>query len=159
VVTAQTEGDAGATLVAAIVLKKEAALDVQALIAHQSRTLPPHMVARKIFALDTLPRTASGKVDRRQLSLPLDSPKDKPAAPPRDPLERQLVSIWQDGFHTSSIGIEDDFFELGGHSLLALRIFSEIEAKLGCRMMLSVLFQAPTIRQLAEYIRRERLVK
>lgn len=156
-VTAQTDGDAGATLLAAVLLAESSSLDIPALIEHQSRTLPPHMVARKIIALDEFPRTASGKIDRRKLaSLDLPEPVLDLSSAPLDPLEKTLVEIWQSGFQGRHVDVDDDFFQLGGHSLLALRIFSEIEAQLGYRMMLSVLFQAPTIRKLADYIRLQR---
>jgi amino acid adenylation domain-containing protein len=157
VVMTHAEDGTGATLVGAVVLQDAHTLDVPALIAHQSRTLPAYMVAGNIVAVEEFPRTANGKIDRKQLtSLPIARPAKEAVAKPRDPLEKELADIWREGFSISNVGIDDDFFQLGGHSLLALRIFSEIEAKLGHRMMLSVLFQAPTIRQLAEHIRRER---
>jgi amino acid adenylation domain-containing protein len=156
VVIAHADGDAGAALIAAVVLEPSQALDIPALIAHQVRALPAYMVARNIMAVDEFPRTATGKIDRNQLkALLLTHPVAKAVTAPRDPLEGELTNIWQESFPTSTVGIDDDFFQLGGHSLLALRIFAEIEAKLKYRMMLSVLFHAPTIRQLAEHIRQE----
>ena len=44
----------------------------------------------------------------------------------------------------------------GGHSLLAAQVFPQIEERLGKRSPVSLLFRAPTIRQLAEVLRRER---
>ena len=159
VVTVRSDAEAGATLVAALRLKAGHPLDIEGLIAHQATLLPGYMVARHIFAVEDFPRTANGKVDRKTLAMrPLDARPEKTVEPPRDALETSLVAIWQEGFHFNQVGIDDDFFQIGGTSLLALRLFAEIEARLGCRMMLSVLLQAPTIRRLADYMRKEKLV-
>jgi amino acid adenylation domain-containing protein len=154
VVTAHHEKNA-AVLIAAVRLARGRSLDAAELIRHQSAALPLHMVARKIAAVDHFPRTANGKLDRNRLAALIADAQSvhRIPVPPRDEIERELVSIWQDGFLEQAIGIDDDFFEIGGHSLLALRIFSEIEVRLGHRMMLSVLFQAPTIRLLAKHLR------
>jgi amino acid adenylation domain-containing protein len=150
VATTTTDAD----LMAAVRLDEKASLDIPALIAHQAVVLPAFMVVRRIFALDEIPRTANGKVDRaRVASLFIPETSDQRVQEPGDPLERQLVAIWEEAFGRSALGMDDDFFQLGGQSLLALRIFSEIEKRLGCKLMLSVLFEASTIRGLAERIR------
>ncbi len=157
VVVVREEGE-GTVLCAAIQLAAGERPDALDLVRHQASLLPSHMVARRITTLDSLPHTASGKLDRQQVSALLASARaeDRKAAQARDPLEQELLAIWQEGFLDPGIGIDDDFFELGGHSLLALRFFSEVEQRLGQRMMLSVLFQASTVRRLADVMRRER---
>jgi len=69
---------------------------------------------------------------------------------PSTPLERTLASIWGDVLGVKRVGVNDDFFELGGHSLLAVRLFSQLENLTGHRLPLATLFQARTIRSLAE---------
>ena len=154
VVIVRTSDEAGAALAAAVRLNAGHPLDTPGLIAHQASLLPSYMVARNIFEVTDFPRTANGKIDRKTLSLQIvPAEKERLLEPARDPLEEQLGAIWQECFHLNQISVHDDFFQIGGHSLLALRLFAEIEARLGRRMMLSVLFQAPTIRQLADYMR------
>ncbi len=74
------------------------------------------------------------------------------ASRPRNSLEQELRSIWQAVLGCDQVGLHDDYFELGGTSLRAARLFSEIERRLGKRIPLSVLLQAPTVARLAEVI-------
>lgn len=73
---------------------------------------------------------------------------------PTTEIERELVTLWSEILNNPQIGIDDNFFELGGHSLLAVKLFAEMEKRFGKNLPLSVLFQAPTISQLAEVIQR-----
>ena len=52
------------------------------------------------------------------------------------------------------IDITSSFFELGGDSLMAALVCVEIERQFGRTLPLSVLVQAPTIRQLADLLDR-----
>jgi len=72
---------------------------------------------------------------------------------PNDALESKLVTIWQKVLGTALIGTTDNFFDLGGHSLTALRLFSEVRNLTGRHLPLATLFQAPTVRQLANILR------
>jgi thioesterase domain-containing protein len=51
--------------------------------------------------------------------------------------------------------LDDNFFELGGHSLLAVKLFAELEKSFGQKLPVSTLFQAPTVRRLAEALSQE----
>jgi thioesterase domain-containing protein/acyl carrier protein len=76
-------------------------------------------------------------------------------AAPRDALERQLLSVWEEVFGSSSIGIRDDFFDLGGESFKAVRLVGRIEALTGRRLPLVTLLEAPTIERLAAILKDE----
>jgi aspartate racemase len=75
--------------------------------------------------------------------------------PPRDKLEAHLVQIWEAVFQLKPISVQDNFFELGGHSLLAVRLCGQMERVVGRALPPSLLFQAPTIAQLARLVRQE----
>jgi thioesterase domain-containing protein len=114
--------------------------------------LPGYMIPQRIVALDTLPLTAAGKIDRR--SLPAVAPLERVhSVPPRDDLERRLLELWRSVLNVPDAGVTDDFFELGGHSLLAVELMSKAVA-LEIPLAPSALIHATTVRELAAWIRR-----
>ena len=116
--------------------------------------LPEYMVPATLGRLDEVPLTANGKVDRSVLAQPTGGAEVE-HVPPRDDVELRLSEIWQELLERSPIGVREGFFDLGGHSLMAVRLMNRIEQELGRELPLSVLFEAPTIEQLAELLRRE----
>jgi phthiocerol/phenolphthiocerol synthesis type-I polyketide synthase E len=71
---------------------------------------------------------------------------------PATDIERSLAKIWTEVTGVADIGVHDDFFELGGHSLMATRVIARASVALGVRLKLRDIFDAPTIRRLAERI-------
>lgn len=71
---------------------------------------------------------------------------------PDTEVERTLVDYWQELLGVDQIGVDDSFFDLGGHSLIAVRLFSQIKKTYQTDFPISVLFEAPTIRQCARMI-------
>ena len=120
--------------------------------------LPEFMVPSAIVALDALPRTPGGKLDRRALerrageSAPAD---DAELEPPRTPDEQVLAEIWRDVLgcdalgQARQIGREQNFFALGGHSLLATQVTSRLREMLGVELEVREIFEHPTLAGLA----------
>jgi amino acid adenylation domain-containing protein len=116
--------------------------------------LPDYMVPGWFVQLAELPRTTSGKIDRKRLPLPAD---ERPALeqtymPARTPIEAAVLAIWQRVLGLTKIGINDQFFELGGHSLDATRVISRIKQELQVEIPLRYFFEDPTIAALAAWI-------
>lgn len=65
---------------------------------------------------------------------------------------RKIADVWSNTFEISSPDIHQTFFELGGHSLMAFRILSELQDVFGVEVTIADLFDAPSIRLLAERI-------
>jgi amino acid adenylation domain-containing protein len=119
--------------------------------------LPDYMVPSAFVMLETLPLTPNGKINRKALPAP-DSTRlelSKTFVSPQDELELKLAKVWEGVLAVGPIGIDDNFFEIGGHSLLAVRLFAQIEKSFGRNLPLATLFQAPTIRLLAQVLREE----
>ncbi len=69
-------------------------------------------------------------------------------------VEGTLASWWQDLLGVENVGLDDDFFGLGGHSLVGVRLFAKIKKTFQVDIELAVLFEARTVRQLANVIRK-----
>ena len=111
--------------------------------------LPNYMLPSSFTFLDKIPLTPSNKLDRKALPAPDSSRQGAEIAPPTNEVETILVDLWSEVLGVHPLGIHDNFFDLGGHSLLAVKLFGAIERQFGRKLPLTVLFEAPTIAELA----------
>ncbi|MBE2998654.1 amino acid adenylation domain-containing protein [Nocardiopsis sp. HNM0947] len=121
--------------------------DPDAVTAHARAHLPAHEVPAALVALDTLPLTPSGKLDRSSLPAP-ESPATGSRAP-RTEREAALCTLFAEALGLETVGAEDDFFALGGHSLTASRLALRIRAELGLAVAVRDLFEFPSPASLA----------
>ncbi|HEX2091995.1 MAG TPA: amino acid adenylation domain-containing protein, partial [Longimicrobiaceae bacterium] len=151
VVVARGDAPGGRRLVAYLVPAEGAEPPGAAeLYAHLRERLPEHMVPASFVALDALPLTSSGKLDRRALPAPQrngGAPGEYVA--PRTPAEELLAGIVAEVLQVERVGVHDNFFDLGGHSLLATRVVSRVRRQMGVEMELRTLFEAPSVAELA----------
>ena len=109
------------------------------------------MIPAAFVALDSLPLTSNGKIDRKALPA-LDGTRPGLATRyqrPRTATEELLGGIWTDTLGIDRIGTSDNFFDLGGHSLLATQVISRIRAIFEIELSLAALFDHPTLAELA----------
>ncbi|MFD4913747.1 amino acid adenylation domain-containing protein [Streptomyces virginiae] len=118
---------------------------------HLGRTLPAYMLPNVFVALDRLPLTLNGKVDRRALPAPEAVRPDLGGAfeAAGTPVEKALAEIWADVLSVDRVGLDDDFFDLGGHSMLATQVVARSKEQFGVAMTLRIFFDLPTVRELA----------
>jgi amino acid adenylation domain-containing protein len=143
----------------AYVLCAEKEFNPESLRKHAASFLPEYMLPSPIVRLDRLPLTPSGKLDRRSLPPPQSVTAGSQAGNPEaaaasDDLEARLLAIFREVLRNDSIGVTDSFFQFGGYSLLTVRLFARIDRDLHVRLPISLLFDAPTVRDLAHVIRR-----
>jgi len=109
------------------------------------------MVPSYFVPMDELPRTLSGKVDRRALPVPAAAQTRRGAfEPPRNAVEELLLGIWKEVLRIESIGIHESFFEWGGHSLLATQVLSRIRQVFDVDLPLRAFFEHPTVAGLSQ---------
>jgi aspartate racemase len=157
VVIVRDTDNGGRQLVAYVVTKVEARFDGAALRKFLEEKLPTYMVPSGFVAVEQMPLTPNGKVDRRALAA-LDikqTAATKTFVAPRNSTETKLAEIWREVLARELIGIHDNFFHLGGHSLLAIQIVSRISKVFQTELPVRDIFETPTIAGLAEKIQRQ----
>lgn len=115
--------------------------------------LPDYMIPSVFVKLERLPRTTTGKIDRKSLPLP-DWNGQQLAfqnTPPRTPIEKQLTQIWAELLQIEHIGIDDNFFGLGGDSILVMQMVNRAR-KCGLHLKPQQLSRYQTIAELAELL-------
>jgi amino acid adenylation domain-containing protein len=124
---------------------------VDALRAFLLASLPEPMVPWDFIAMERLPVTANGKLDRAALPAPRDA--RGAAAPayvaPRNELERAIGAAWREVLGVERIGVRESFFQAGGSSLLMARLQSRLRQTLARDIPFVELFKHPTIESLA----------
>ncbi len=128
--------------------------DPEGLREHLLRTLPDYMVPTALLRLESLPRSAAGKLDRRALPAPEYAETEYVA--PRTDAEMVMAEIWEEVLGQERVGVHDNFFALGGHSLMIMRLIGRVRSAFGVELSIRAVFAAPTLEAVAEEV--ERLV-
>ncbi len=150
-VVARSDGSGDQRIVAYFVPSSQPAPTVSSLRRALSDRMPNYMLPSVFTALDALPRTPNGKVNRLALPEP-DAARPALAQQyqaPRTPVEAELTEIWKEVLLLERVGIHDDFLELGGHSLAASQIISRAITAFGFELSVQELFGAPTVADMA----------
>ncbi|BBZ18086.1 non-ribosomal peptide synthetase [Mycolicibacterium gadium] len=105
-------------------------LEVRAALAER---LPGYMVPAAVVAIDALPLTVNGKLDKRALPAPEYQDVDRYRAPVT-PVEEILAGIYAQVLGVERVGVDDSFFDMGGDSILSMQVVARARAAgLVCR--------------------------
>ena len=117
-----------------------------------SKKLPNYMIPSYLLQIESFSYTPNGKIDRKALPDPVF--KAKEIVPPKNKLERELLTIWKSILSIEEISVDDNFFDIGGDSLYALKIQIEL-MKHGYTVNYGDIFKNNTIRVLANFIQNQ----
>jgi amino acid adenylation domain-containing protein len=150
VVVACNAGPSDRRLVAYVVYQPGCDLTVSEVRRHLRAKLPEYMVPSLVVAMDAIPLTPNGKIDRAALPDPFGNAAASVAhyEPPTTEMELLLAGIWAELLKTERVGRNDNFFDLGGHSLLSLQVAKAVAARSGWNMDPRALF-FQTLEQIA----------
>jgi amino acid adenylation domain-containing protein len=157
VVLARDYGEGDKRLIAYVVPAPESSRNqtIKELRALVAERLPEHMRPSAYVALEALPLTTNGKVDRAALPLPEHSAERASAEPEEraaDPLQGKLHDIWKATLGVPALGLHDDFFEAGGTSLSAIKVLLSIHEQTGVALDMSVWAEHATVAAFAKLI-------
>lgn len=112
--------------------------------------LPEYMIPNFYIALDSIPVTSNGKVDRKVLPsvTAADIIRGEYVAP-KNETQDKLAAIWQDVLGIEKVGITDNFFNLGGNSLIIGQVINRIHKELHQGITFKAFFSSPTIEEIS----------
>ncbi|MGD1237908.1 amino acid adenylation domain-containing protein [Mycobacterium seoulense] len=126
-------------------------IEVERIRTRVAAALPDYMTPAAYVALDEIPITAHGKIDRAALP----QPQIGAAAEYRDPTtrtERRIAALFSALLGHDRVGVDDSFFDLGGHSLVATKLVTAIRSECGVELGIRDVFELATVALLAERV-------
>ncbi|MGW5714880.1 non-ribosomal peptide synthase/polyketide synthase [Amycolatopsis sp. NPDC003865] len=114
--------------------------------------LPVYLVPTALSVLPEFPTTTSGKIDRRALPAPTAAGAEYRA--PEGRVAELVAEVLQHVLGVERVGADDNFFDLGGHSLLGVRVVAELRKRLSADIPIRLIFDSPTVAELAEAVAR-----
>jgi iturin family lipopeptide synthetase A len=116
-------------------------------------SLPHYMCPGHFVALESFPRTASGKIDVKALPTPAaTSGSGRSHVEPSTPTERRVADLMMRVLRAERVGAADDFFQIGGHSLAAAQLAGRGRALFKVDLTIRDVFTCPTVSTLAARI-------
>jgi amino acid adenylation domain-containing protein len=133
--------------------------DLAELRSYTAARLPAYMIPSSFTALDSMPLTAIGKLDRTALKVPKRArpPLEQAFAAPRGALERFVAESWCALIGLDRVGRHDRFFELGGTSLLAMRFLDICRRERDLNLSVAAFFDGPTVENIARIASQQRV--
>ncbi|MCK9922450.1 amino acid adenylation domain-containing protein [Frankia sp. AgPm24] len=124
----------------------------EALRVWLARTLPEYMLPAAYVAMDAIPLTPNGKLDRRALPEPDETSFTAGEyVAPRTPLESRVADIWREVLRLERVGVRESFFDLGGDSIRAVALVGAMRAD-GVDVAVRDVFEARTVERLCELV-------
>ena len=127
----------------------ESAIDSGELKDYLARRLPDFALPAKLLAVERMPLTINGKIDRSALLSLLSTGSSATYRAPANDAETAICDLWDELLDHRPIGADDNFFELGGNSLLAIECVNLLCQRFQLSLPLELVFSHPLAAQLA----------
>ncbi|CAF1420302.1 unnamed protein product [Adineta ricciae] len=125
---------------------------------HCRSHLPPFMHPSFFVILEQLPLNNNGKIDRKSLPTPIipavSNNTSSVEQSTLSPLGQEVYAIFTQAFHAQSLSLDVSFRQIGGTSLDVIQALSLIRKRIYPKVQIGVLFENPTVRQLAHALER-----
>ncbi len=120
--------------------------------AKLEENIPEHLIPSFFIQLDAIPLTINGKVDKKALPLPnQNAVKNRTIVAATNPIEKEMVRIWEEVLHIEGISITDSFLAIGGDSIKAIQVASRLK-KIKLRLSVKNLLSHRTIQKCAPFV-------
>ncbi|MCZ6672126.1 MAG: non-ribosomal peptide synthetase [Verrucomicrobia bacterium] len=132
-------------------------IDTESVQQKLRATLPDYMVPNLLLCQEKLPRTLTGKIDRKSLPAPTINQSSATSNEAEDVQElpetcRIMMEIWKEVLQLDRIGLDDYFLEIGGDSLKAMMVLARINQTFNVRLSFRLLFESGTIVRLSSEV-------
>lgn len=124
-------------------------INISGLKLYLQDTLAAFMIPKHFIAIDAIPVTPNGKVDRGALPMPALTAEEAEWISPSTKKEQQLFDIAQELLGTNAFGVTTDLTTLGLSSFLTTLYSARIRQRMGIDIPFGDIGREPTIRALA----------
>lgn len=139
----------------------EQSQDIAQLKAYLRNILPDYMIPQHIVVVDEIPLTTNGKVDYKILAS-MEGELSKQEESKISPEENEYISqeeaavleIWKQVLERDQIGLKDNFFDIGGTSLKIVQMYNLLNRQFEQDFDVINLFQNPTVKAFAAFIKK-----
>jgi acyl-CoA synthetase (AMP-forming)/AMP-acid ligase II len=144
----------GEDLAAAVVLRAGGRADESELRQFLLTKLSDFKVPSQIVFVQSIPKGATGKVQRTTLYQKLGALLERAYVAPGNEIERSVEAIFREVLECRPLSIHDNFFAMGGDSLKGARVMARINARHELQLPAVTLFRQPSIAELVKNIER-----
>jgi acyl-coenzyme A synthetase/AMP-(fatty) acid ligase/acyl carrier protein len=152
-VVAQTDENGTKRLIAYYACSSEGGPAPRELRQFLQGKLPQYMVPSLFVALESLPLSTNGKVDRSALPAAAFGADSSSAEAPTNAIDQTVLDLWRRVLRVERVGLDDNFFDIGGDSLLLVAVHSNLQKLLNIEIPVTDLFEYTTVRTLGKHLR------
>jgi len=126
--------------------------NLASLQAYARQYLAEYKIPSRLFFLDEIPKTRTGKIKRTELAAMFCNDRSAEYVTERSKIHESIQEIWCELLATSPISPYASFFEAGGDSLLLVRLHERLVIAFGIELDATSLFEFSTINDQAKMI-------